>query len=414
MATGNESTTTVESRTSHMLLEQLNDKKTALYIPIFVFLLGVMIVGLVGNCLVLYVYSKKFRRTSSNYFILTMAVFDLLACVIGLPTEIYDVTHTYTFSNSVLCKVLRYTESVTVYGSVILLLEIGIDRYFKICRPLMMMEIRTIKILCILAGVVALLIAIPAVILFGISETETHMDGITGADCSIEERYRKGTFSKVYYFILCGVFIFSVILLTSIYIRIWIEIRKRKSMVIGDYIAKRGCKFEMNSDPIHPVVPNKRDTVLSSESDDDSAGNKMINEKGATKRPKLESIAEAVHRFRVNKTTVMLFIVTVVFVVSYMPVIVIMAIRSIIKDIEKRQTDAEDVIGKLFSKFYFLNNATNPIIYSFLNVTFRRHSFKLLKQLFSCKIGFNARSGLKTSSLKSNRSSRSNKDVDAV
>ena len=388
-------------------LQAFNDIQALRYFPVFVFVIIMMVLGIVGNVLVIYVYRKCFRKTSSNYFIVSMAIFDLLACVIGMPTELYDLRNSYTFYSSVACKIFRYTSSVSVYGSVIILIEIAVDRYFKICHPLMIIEIVKIKIVCVAAGVVAVLISIPAFVLFGISKSPTPDPLIHGHDCSIEEQYRKGTFAKIYYYMLGIVFVITLVLLAALYFRIWIEIRRRKHLVIGDQInnTPKVEDIPMTNPNEEKKIRKSRMKYLPSVSDDDTSDTAHAS-RVVLFRPRLTSIAEAVvTRIRVSRTTVILFTVTVAFLISYLPSIVIMICRSAIKDLENKQSLAEQILSKLFSKFYFINNCINPVIYSFLNLTFRKRCLNTLKQLLKC----HRKRKDSTSSQRSDKSTRSTK-----
>ena len=393
-------------------LQAFNDIQALRYFPVFVFVAIMMIVGTIGNILVLFVYCKRFRKTSSNYFIVAMAIFDLLACLIGMPTELYDLRHSYTFYSSTFCKIFRYTGSVTVYGSVFILIEIAIDRYFKICHPLKIIDIMKIKIMCIASGIVAVLVSIPTILLYGISKSATPDPFIYGHDCSIDEQYRKKTFSKVYYYLLGIIFVVALVLLSALYFRIWLEIRRRKSLVIGDQVTT--CQHEdipMTDQKTGHKSRKSRIKYLPSMSDDDTSDSRISTR--MLVRPRLASIAEAVTRIRVSRTTVILFAVTVAFLISYLPSIVIMICRSVIKDLEEKQTLAEQILSKLFSKFYFINNAINPLIYSFLNNTFRKGCVKLLKQFLMCRrrkpVFFPALRERKESD-KSSKSTRSSKE----
>ncbi|XP_052781853.1 neuromedin-U receptor 1-like isoform X1 [Mya arenaria] len=405
-------TTTLSPEEIDAALSHYNEVQALRYFPVFAFLVIVMVVGTIGNGLVLFVYCKRFRKTSSNYFIVAMAVFDMLACLIGLPTEIYDLWFSYTFYSEAVCKIFRYTEAVVVYGSAIILVEIAFDRYFKICKPLMLIELYKIKSMCIGAGIAAVLIAIPALILYGISRTETPDGRIQGFDCSIAEAYRKQSFSQIYYLMLGAVFVITVTVLTILYVRIYIEIRKRKKLVIGDQV-QRPSKEEiqlngMNSnDQKTKKLRVVRYCSEYSDEDSDLAARTAF-------RPTLQTLAEAITKFRVTRTTIVLFAVTVAFIISYLPGIIIMICRSAIQDLESHQTIAEHVLSKLFSKFYFLNNAINPIIYSFLNISFRRRCVILVKKALFCrhfKFKFRRPMYDKAGSQKSSKSTKSNKST---
>ena len=145
----NDTTTTASANDSESMwsvLERLNQERAVYLLPAVIWVILLMIIGIIGNGLVIYVYRRRFKRTSSNYFILTMAIFDLVACLIGMPTEIYDLLKPFTFYSEFGCKVFRSTENFTVYGSVVVLIEIAFDRYFKICRPLMIVSLFKIKV----------------------------------------------------------------------------------------------------------------------------------------------------------------------------------------------------------------------------------------------------------------------------
>ncbi|KAL8587104.1 hypothetical protein ACOMHN_026072 [Nucella lapillus] len=221
-----------------VVLERLNRERAVYFLPAIVWVILLMVVGVVGNVLVIYVYRRRFKRTSSNYFILTMAIFDLVACLIGLPTELYDLLKPFTFYSEFGCKLFRGTENFTIYGSVVVLVEIAFDRYFKICRPLMIVSLFKIKVLCGLAVLVAILMSIPSAILFGITRSSTPHPNIRGYDCSISDTYRKTAFSSAYYICLAVAFVVTLVILTALYVRIWLELRQRRRMVIGDQLTK--------------------------------------------------------------------------------------------------------------------------------------------------------------------------------
>ncbi|KAK6176354.1 hypothetical protein SNE40_014654 [Patella caerulea] len=312
-----------------------------------------------------------------------MAIFDLVACVVGMPTEIYDLRYPYTFYSSIGCKIFRFTETFTIYGSAIVLVEIAFDRYFKICKPLMVISLFKIKMLCFMAAVLALLFSTPTALLFGITHPQTPIPGVRGYDCSIEEKYLKSTFQRVYYGALSVVFVTTLLVLTVLYVRIWVEIKQRRSMVIGDQISSKppGTPQEKKKIRVKYVASGSNDEV-----DDDSSengnGQVMCEEQ---KRTRFGSLANYASRIRITRTTVVLFAVTVAFVISYLPSITIMLTRSLIKNLEANRSIGVEVTSKFFSNFFFINNAINPIIYSFLNLNFRRQAQKTVKTVFCCE-----------------------------
>uniref|UniRef100_A0A2C9K6Q2 G-protein coupled receptors family 1 profile domain-containing protein n=1 Tax=Biomphalaria glabrata TaxID=6526 RepID=A0A2C9K6Q2_BIOGL len=312
----NLTTTTVRALSPHTspntteeliaILERLSPQRVLENVPAMIFVSFLM---------------RRFRKTPSNYFILTMAIFDLIACVIGMPTEIYDLNNPYTFYSMVGCKILRWCETFTVYGSLIVLLEIGFDRYFKICRPLMMV--------------------------------------------------------------------------ISLYMRIWMEIRCRRRMVIGDQIAKDESNDSRKRLRIKYVPSVSEDEALNNsvhqsnsvsmtELQMNSSGKTTLTQTSVVRRTKMQSIAMYASRLKVTRTTLVLFAVTVAFVLSYLPALAVMVVRSIVKDFDRNQTGVSRAILKICANCIFINNAINPIIYSFLNIHFRRQVKKTIQRVFCC------------------------------
>ena len=105
------------------LLHCLNDEKAWLYLPVIVFLAVLVLVGSLGNALVLCVYWRKAYKASSHYFILSLAALDLFTCLVGLPTEIADLRFPYMFNLPIACKLLRFTHSSTIIASSIILIQ---------------------------------------------------------------------------------------------------------------------------------------------------------------------------------------------------------------------------------------------------------------------------------------------------
>ncbi|XP_058792094.1 orexin/Hypocretin receptor type 1-like [Phymastichus coffea] len=97
----------------------------------------VFVIGLVGNALVcLAVYRNHSMRTVTNYFIVNLALADLLVIIVCLPpTILWDITETW-FLGVIPCKIVLYLQTVSVTVSVLTLTFISIDRWYAICYPL--------------------------------------------------------------------------------------------------------------------------------------------------------------------------------------------------------------------------------------------------------------------------------------
>lgn len=394
-------TTTLSPSQIDEILRQKNDEKATLYIPVIVYMIILTIVGTFGNVLVCCVYCTKPTKTSSQFFIIALAVFDILTCLIGMPTEVTDLRYPYMFYASEACKLLRFTESVTTIGSSFILIAVAVDRYLRICKLGRQISVKIAKRLCVAAMLLGVLLSWPSILIFGRSSEEVH-PGVVGIDCSTEDSMKHTVYPSLYYGFLGLLFVVNLTFFAVIYCQIGFQIWKQKKMKIGNNnrnsdpsksrtFSNSSTKEtdptdnttgEQNSDPIS--------TDMSSDHVTESTPKKKLNHhrdrrissisvcsvKGAKKR-----------QIKVTRTTVVLFAVTVAYVLSYLPFLILMVIRSVKKDFEDNLSPSGEVFYKFCVKSYFISNATNPLIYSFLNINFRRDANELLRRIwgFCCQ-----------------------------
>ncbi|KAK6730043.1 hypothetical protein RB195_006852 [Necator americanus] len=102
-----------------------------------VVLMSMMVIGVVGNTLVvIVVISKKSMWSQMNIFLTNLACADLLILIFCLPpTVINDVTKTFWFSE-VFCKSILFFQNTSVYVSILSLMFITFERWRAITCPL--------------------------------------------------------------------------------------------------------------------------------------------------------------------------------------------------------------------------------------------------------------------------------------
>ncbi|XP_011309700.1 orexin receptor type 1 isoform X2 [Fopius arisanus] len=93
--------------------------------------------GIIGNSLVcIAVHRNHTMRNVTNYYIVNLAIADLMVIILCLPsTVLWDVTETWFLGNC-LCKAIPYLQTVSVSVSILTLTFISIDRWYAICFPL--------------------------------------------------------------------------------------------------------------------------------------------------------------------------------------------------------------------------------------------------------------------------------------
>jgi hypothetical protein len=130
--------TTVESLVS----ECFSDTKAARF-GLVVLYVVLFIMSLVGNILViLVVYRNKSLRNSTNYFIVNMAISDLLVPILVIPrtvkviisqSEAWDISGV---SGEILCKVFHFLSDAPPAVSILSLICISSDRFCAVMFPL--------------------------------------------------------------------------------------------------------------------------------------------------------------------------------------------------------------------------------------------------------------------------------------
>lgn len=116
------------------ILEELNAEIVDLYFPLIVLLGITVIFGGIGNCTVAYVYYHKFEISSTEIFLVALAMSDFATCIICIPMEIVILYFPVTFHSDIACRLMRYTVSTAIVMSAYITCIIAIDKYTRICR----------------------------------------------------------------------------------------------------------------------------------------------------------------------------------------------------------------------------------------------------------------------------------------
>ncbi|KAL3892221.1 hypothetical protein ACJMK2_004451 [Sinanodonta woodiana] len=358
------------------VMETKNIEKLEHLIPAFVMVTLFMIVGLPGNLFVIIVYYRKMRRTTSRYFIIVLAALDFINCVVTMPMELALLSNFYTFDLPWLCKLIRFITYSTQNSSAIILLGIAVDRFRNICQATKRsFSLKHVKIFCICSVIFATLSSTPSILLYGTNTKilpvvmELNLT-IHGKTCLIEDKYWRSTFIAAFnaYIFCCNAIIFVVISIAYILIGKEMFIRKE----FWSY-RKKSITEELQREAEPSVNRNKSSLTSLS-----------------LKKHELETITEChksetektENRISVTKTTCMLFLVTLFYIISFLPFLVIATFRNLKPDFYERMSVVENSIYNFFLRTYFLNNVINPILYGFLNEQFRRRVVQLFRECF--------------------------------
>ncbi|XP_046577841.1 G-protein coupled receptor 84-like [Haliotis rubra] len=98
-------------------------------------------------------------------------------------------------------------------------------------------------------------------------------------------------------------------------------------------------------------------------------------------REQKDDAPEQTERAMASKTTTMMIVITVVFVVSFLPHLCAMGARSILQKTFEDLDGSPLVMYHLCLRSYFINSAVNPLVYSFFNLKFRNEVKGVFRRL---------------------------------
>lgn len=155
--------------TSGPIFERVEQFLFGIFIYPLCILLVYIVVGLIGNSLVLYIFNVKWRRTKTSVFIITLAILDIINCSVNMPIEVAVLSRPLSFDLDLFCKIARCFSYITTASYSFLLVAVAFDRYLMVCRPLKRMTLGTQYAIrtCIGAVLTGVLTQWPSVIIYG-------------------------------------------------------------------------------------------------------------------------------------------------------------------------------------------------------------------------------------------------------
>jgi len=380
--------------------------------------------GTAGNAVVLYVFSTTKDNLVSTLFIIVLAVVDFSTCVVVIPFTIGVELVSYRVRFDVVCKLYQFLITSNIPFSALIMTAIAVDRYLCICHPfahlLTLSRARTVVlVLAAFAsglGVVGAfthgVYAVAAANATGSGadstrdENRTRTDAVYTGYCAPNELIVSKQFALAFQRCYTAVFVVCLAVVIVLY-----------ALIYQSVLRQRHKRQQMKAAPIRmqtPIVTQQSPAVEDhtsvcvagaspakgrnatvqtprGEDDDDAAaagleasseavklvaasptdglGKRVdVASTPATGTPAAAAAADAARRNRIAniKTAAMLFVVTLVFTVLFMP-----SLAMTVHILPYNMT---------IFYMYFANNVANPVIYSFMNSNFR----KRLAHLF-CK-----------------------------
>ncbi|XP_033096616.1 melatonin receptor type 1A-like [Anneissia japonica] len=283
---------------------------------------AIMVIGILGNILVLVVYYKnRFKKQSTaNYFLCSLVVSDLIVCISVIPLHLYlEVTSIYRFIKDIECQISLFIWNQTLLCSSWILVGISIDRYLAIRYPLeTKIDAKKAKFMVVGIWVMSVIVASPSLMIF------------VGPRCTLMETTAFPLFfTTAILHSLVAMYIPLVIIIAA-YLQIFYLLSKRKKH------SKRqiGCQ---------KLINNTRTIVA--------------------KR---------------------LFLVIIVYIICWLPRAVLKIHLSFTTG-DRTDSNSRDLILYLIEYFLpYLNSLLNPVLYFMINKSFRRQCRRIFCCYYRC------------------------------
>nr|CBN80696.1 Neuromedin-U receptor 1 [Dicentrarchus labrax] len=169
-ATGNY---TNDQFTEVNLFEILGPKRSPFFLPVTSVYLLIFLTGLSGNLLTCAVIARhKKMRNPTNFYLLSLALSDLLVLLFGMPLEIYDLWQNYPFPfGEGGCYFKTFLFETVCFASILNVTALSVERYIAVLHPLKTRYLSTnqhAKRVITVVWVVSMICAIPNTSLHGI------------------------------------------------------------------------------------------------------------------------------------------------------------------------------------------------------------------------------------------------------
>ncbi|XP_077980597.1 QRFP-like peptide receptor [Glandiceps talaboti] len=141
------------------------------------------VVGVVGNVLVMVVWFKnKHIQTVINFFLVNLAVCDLMVILFCMPITIGNVIYNEWIYGEVMCKLTPCIQGMSVSASVFILTAISLNRFYAIHNPLKARVLYTrqrVRNAIIVIWVISLLLMIPILVVNRLETVESKIPELT-------------------------------------------------------------------------------------------------------------------------------------------------------------------------------------------------------------------------------------------
>nr|XP_012616406.1 neuromedin-U receptor 1 isoform X3 [Microcebus murinus]XP_012616407.1 neuromedin-U receptor 1 isoform X2 [Microcebus murinus] len=316
-------------------LKYLGPRQTELFLPICATYLLIFVVGAVGNGLTCTVILRhKAMRTPTNYYLLSLAVSDLLVLLVGLPLELYEMWHNYPFllgTGGCYFRTLLF-ETVCL-ASVLNVTALSVERYMAVVHPLqarsMVTRAHVRRVLAVVWGL-AVLCSLPNASLHGIRQLHVPCRG-TVPDSAVCGLVRpRALYNLVVQTTALLFFCLPMATISVLYLLIGLRLRQER-LLLRQEAKGRGAAMPTSSHTHRLQLPDR--------------GRRQV--------------------------TKMLFVLVVVFGICWAPFHADRLMWSFVSRWTDGMLLAFQYVHVVSGVFFYISSAANPVLYSLMSSRFR-------------------------------------------
>ncbi|XP_058506033.1 alpha-1A adrenergic receptor-like [Solea solea] len=322
-------------------------------IPLGLVLGAFIVFALAGNILViLSVVCNRHLRTPTNYFIINLAIADLLLGTTVLPVSATLEILDYWVFGRIFCDIWAAVDVLCCTASIMSLCVISIDRYIGVSHPLQYPGIVTEKrALLAMLGVWVLSVVISIGPLFGWKQPPSPDDTV----CPITEEPFYALFSSL------GSFYIPLVVILAMYCRVYIVAKRTTKNLEAGVMRERMNSGELTL-RIHKGSQVQEETCASSTG------------KGRAHQSRSSLTVKLLKFSREKKAAKTLGVVVGMFTLCWLPFFLALPIGSFNVNLRP----PESLFKVIFWLGYF-NSCLNPIIYPCYNREFKLAFIRILK-----------------------------------
>ncbi|KAL3858428.1 hypothetical protein ACJMK2_013019 [Sinanodonta woodiana] len=364
-------------------LEQLEKEKVLQNIGGIIFVSLLMILGIGGNSVAIFVYLRKYKQSLYRTFIVSLAIVDLATCCVPMMFIILKLRYPIHLFGSWACKMLAFLIYSMCIGSSMILVTIAGERYRKICVPHgMQFSARMSKYICIIDGLLGMVLAWPAAVLYGNKSVTNGQNKIVGTECDVSDDFADTNYPVYFNIFLLCIVLATFIVLSSIYAFIGKQIfrmkkiisRKPPKTIAQDDLVRfefttSHCSLreEDSTGEIVQTICDSRSYISTISSKANEQETRSFRSKGKHHVFKDGDISQKENESKRKKTvavTRVFFIITVVYFCSFLPHFALRIAAFLNKEFIPSLSFAGTVAYQMFRWTFFINNMANPIIYT--------------------------------------------------